>query len=341
MSRQTVLLLYGGESSEHDVSIMSARNVYAAMDNAKYDVKLCYIDRLGKWWLLDGWKDNPEAHIGGVQLAVVPGAKSFVTFPGDNLIHPNILFSIVHGQTGEDGVLQSVAEAAHIPIVGCDMIASAVCWDKVVTKQMLESYGIKTAPYAVHHISEPTPDFEEIEAKFGNPVFVKPSRSGSSIGVSKVESSQEFVDALALAHKHSAAVLIERALLGKELEVAVLGNPPHHQTSSVGQILPGEEFYTYEDKYAKTSSAKVLLRPDINDDQQSRIKGIAHRAYEIMGCKGLARIDFLTDDQGEIYLNEFNTMPGFTNISMYPKLWHEEGMKYPELIDRLIQLALE
>jgi len=340
MSRQTVLLIFGGESSEHDVSIVSARNVYAAMDNTKYDVQLCYIDKIGKWWLLDAWKENPQAHA-GVQLAAVPGARSFVTIPGDKIIHPAVIFAVVHGHGGEDGVIQGLADTMHIPIVGSDTIASAVCWDKVITKQMLESYGIKTAPYKVHHLGEPVPNYEELLSQLGSPLFVKPARSGSSIGVSKVESAEELNAAVTLAHEHSNAILIEQALLGRELEVSVLGNPPHHKVSKVGQIIPGEEFYTYDDKYAADSNAAVVLNPDLNPDFEERVRSIAHRAYEVLGCRGLARIDFLTDKDDNIYVNEFNTMPGFTNISMYPKLWHEAGVKYPELIDDLIKLAFE
>lgn len=340
MSRQTVLLLFGGESSEHDVSIMSARNVYAAMDNTKYEVLLGYIDRAGKWWLLDNWKENPQAH-GGVQLTAVPGARSFVTIPGGKVLRPDVIFAVVHGHGGEDGVIQGLADTLHIPIVGCDTNASAVCWDKVVTKQMLESYGIKTAPYKVHHVGEPMPNYQQLISKLGSPLFVKPARSGSSIGVSKVESEEELVAAITLAHEYSNAILIEKALLGLELEISVLGNPPHHKVSKVGQIIPGEEFYTYDDKYADNSTASVLLNPEINGDLEKQVQSIAHRSYEVLGCRGLARIDFLTDTEGNVYMNEFNTMPGFTNISMYPKLWHEAGIKYPELIDRLIKLAFE
>lgn len=314
--------------------------MYAAMDNTKYEVKLCYIDKVGKWWLLDGWKENPHHH-GGVQLAAVPGAKSFVTIPGDKILRPDVMFSIVHGHGGEDGVIQGFADMLHIPLVGCDTVASAVCWDKVVTKQMLESYDINTAPYMVHHTGEHTPSYDAVVSKLGSPIFVKPSRSGSSIGVNKVETSEQFISALEDAHKHSAAVLIEKAILGRELEVGVIGNPPHHKVSGVGEILPGEAFYTFDDKYASDSSAKVVTDADLDAEQKEHIQTISKRAYEVTGCRGLARIDFLMDNDGTVYVNEFNTMPGFTNISMYPKLWHEAGMKYPALIDRLIELALE
>lgn len=314
--------------------------MYAAMDNAKYDVKLCYIDKAGKWWLLDAWKDNPHQH-GGVQLAAALGSKSFLTIPGDKVIHPDVMFSIVHGHGGEDGVIQGLAETMHIPIVGCDTIASAVCWDKVITKQMLESYGIKTSPYMVHHEGETIPSYGTISTQLGSPIFVKPSRSGSSIGVSKVESAEQLETALRLAHEHSSAVLIETAIIGKELETAVIGNPPQHKVSGVGEILPGEEFYTYDDKYASTSAARVVTNAEIDNGLKEKIQNISMRAYEVTGCRGLARIDFLVDDKENIYINEFNTMPGFTNISMYPKLWHEKGVKYPQLIDKLIELALE
>lgn len=339
MSRQTVLLMFGGESSEHDVSIMSARNVYAAMDGEKYDVFLCYIDRAGKWWLLDNWQENLSVH-GGVQLAPVPGSGSFITIPGDKILHVDVVFPVLHGENGhEDGAMQGIMNLTHVSVIGCELGASAVCWDKLYTKQLLAANGITITPYVAYHQGDQLPNYEELASRLSPELFVKPTSAGSSVGVSKVHNATELEPALQEALKHSQTVLIEKAINGRELEVAVLGNPPDHKASDVGEIISGEEFYSYNDKYSSDSKAQVLTRTELPDDLRQSIRKIASDAYRKLGCKGLARVDFLVEDSGEVYLNELNTLPGFTNISQYPKLWGEQGIRYPELIDKLIELA--
>lgn len=342
MSRQTVLLLFGGQSSEHDVSIMSARNVYAALDSDKYEVKLTYIDKRGKWWLLDSWKENLSEH-GGVQLVAALGMGCFMTLPGNTIIPIDVALPIMHGPNGhEDGALQGLFALMNIPVVGSGIGASAVSWDKRYTKQVLEVNGILVAPYRVHQYGDETPVYSDISAQLESDIlFVKPTTSGSSVGVSKVQSEAEFLPAIEEALKYSDVILIEKAITGRELEVAVLGNPPSHQESGVGEIIAGEEFYNYQDKYSSNSTAQVVPHADIPSELSDEIRRIAHRAYEIIGCRGLARIDFLVSDNDEVIINEFNTLPGFTSISQYPKLWGEQDIKYPELIDRIIALALE
>ena len=339
MSRQTVLLLFGGESSEHEVSIASARNVYAAMDPDKYKVLLCYIDKQGKWWLLEEWSDNLEHH-GGRQLAAALGLKSFLTLPGNEVVHPAAILPILHGKHGEDGTVQGLAQLLHIPIVGCDVTASAVCMDKILTKQVLESNGIKSAPYAVYQKGNPYPKYVDIKTGLGEVLFVKPSRSGSSVGVSKVKSESDFLPAIKHALKYDNRVLIEKAISGRELETAVLGTPPKHKVSGIGEIISGAEFYDYDDKYSSSSSSQVLTNIELSESIEAKIKDIAERAYAALGCSGLARIDFLLDGQTP-YVLEINTLPGFTNISMYPKLWRAAGLHYPDLIDALVDDALK
>lgn len=338
MSQQTILLLFGGESSEHDISVMSASNVYAAMDNEKYDVELCYIDQAGKWWLLENWPHNLEQH-GGVQLAPVPGSGAFLTLPGNRPLHVDVLFPVLHGENGhEDGSIQGLANLTHIPVIGSSLGASAVCWDKLYTKQLLEQNDIPVVPYHAHRKTDELPSYNELAAKLGTILFVKPTVAGSSIGVSKVHNEDELLPAIELALEHAPTVLIEKAITGRELEVAVLGNPPLHQESGVGEIIPGDEFYSYDDKYSTDSKAKVVTNADISDELSGEIRDTAHRAYKALNCRGLSRIDFFADDSG-IYINEFNTLPGFTNISQFPKLWQEQGVSYAALIDRLIELA--
>lgn len=338
MARKTILLVFGGESSEHDVSISSARNVYAAMDGEKYDTKLCYIDRHGKWWLLDAWTDSLDRH-GGAQLLVAPGARGFMTIPGNTIVHPDVILPVLHGKNGEDGTVQGLAELAHIPIVGCDTTASAVCMDKVLTKQILEANGIKTVKFVVYRRGESMPRYVDVSALLGEVLFVKPSRAGSSVGVSKVHDENEFIPAIEEALMHDDRVLIERAVTGREIETAALGNPPHHRIAqAVGEIVPGAEFYDYDDKYANDSASQVIVDVDIDPRVKETIRETSRRAFAVLGCTGLSRIDYLLEGD-QPYVIEVNTFPGFTNISMYPKLWRADGIHYPELIDQLIEHA--
>ena len=338
MTRQTVLLVFGGESSEHDVSIMSARNVYAACDNEKNAMKLCYIDRQGKWWLLDAWTDTLDEH-GGLELVAIPGSSSFMTRPDNSIIHVDVLFPVLHGKNGEDGTVQGLAALMHIPIVGCDTTASAVTMDKIMTKQILEANAIDTAPYVVYRKGNVMPMYEHIVQTLGEILFIKPARCGSSIGVTKVHNESEFLPAIALALKHDDRVLIERAIIGRELETAVLGIPPTHKVSGVGEIIPGAEFYDYNDKYSSESTSKVISNADLSSEVREAVRATSLKAFEVLGCSGLARVDYLLEGE-RFYVVEVNTLPGFTNISMYPKLWSEAGVDYPELIDALIEAAV-
>ncbi len=341
MSRQTVLLLFGGESSEHDVSIMSARNVYAAMDNAKYDVKLCYIDKVGKWWLLDGWKENPHQH-GGVQLAAVPATKSFITIPGNNVLHVDVVFPLVHGQNGEDGTLQGLLEMLHVPFVGSGSEASAVCMNKVASKQLA---GVKVTPWMAFYKGD------DIEQKLANkdtvcgdlgdgPWFVKPAREGSSMGVTRVTDYNELASAISTAQNYDTIAIVEKAIIGHELEVGILGNPPHHSASAVAEIKPKDTYYDFTQKYSADSGLEIDIPAHVNETVLNEVRQSAMKIYNNVGCEGMARVDFFADDEGNVYFNELNTIPGFTNASVYPMLWHQQGIKYPQLIDKLIELAL-
>lgn len=334
-----MLMLFGGESSEHDVSISSARNVYAAIDDDKYDVRLGYIDTHGKWWLLEAFEANVMTH-DAPQLLPVLGGKSFVTLPGHQVIQPDVILPILHGRNGEDGTVQGLAQLLHIPMVGCDVTSSGVAMNKLATKEILEANTIPTIPYESHRHYEDVPDFGRLTMRLGSPIFVKPARAGSSVGVSKVRNESEFREALANAHQHDDIVLIERAVSGRELETAVLGTPPHHKVSGVGEVIPGDDFYSYDDKYAQNSTAKVIIDPELDDEIKEQIRSTAMKVFEVLDCRGLARVDYILDNMGKLYVLEVNTMPGFTNISMYPKLWRQQGINYPQLIEQLIEDAL-
>lgn len=339
MNRTRVLLLFGGESSEHDVSISSARNVYAAIDNESFDVSLGYIDHHGKWWLLKSFDMQISTH-GAHQLVPALGSKGFITLPDQRIVQPDVILPILHGRNGEDGSVQGLAQLLHIPIVGCDVTASAIGMDKVASKEIAAANHITIVPYEVHHVSDETPEFHKLTMTLGCPLFVKPSRAGSSVGVSKVYSEEDFNDALKKAHEHDTTVLIEQAITARELEVAVLGTPPHHQVSEVGEIVTEADFYSYDDKYTNGTS-RTEIPADIDEGISKGIRHMARTIYEVLGCSGLARVDFFLDEEGKVYFNEINTLPGFTNISMYPKLWRHDGIAYPELIERLIHDALD
>lgn len=340
MNRKTVLLLFGGESSEHEVSISSARNVYAAIDDERFDVVLGFIDKTGKWWLVEAIGMQISTH-GAPQLVPVLGGKSFITIPNNRVIKPDVILPILHGKNGEDGSVQGLAQLLHVPIVGCDMTSSVLCMDKVATKEILRANGIKMVPYEKHMAGQEIPDFNKVSMRLGSPVFVKPSRAGSSVGVSKVYTEEEFAAALELAHQHDTIALIEAGIAGREIEVAVLGNPPYHQASVAGEIDPEGDFYSYDSKYASSSQSKVIVPADITPQQLQRVREWALKSYELLGCSGLSRVDFFLEPDGTIYLNELNTLPGFTNISMYSKLWRHDGVSYSQLIEHFISLALK
>lgn len=340
MQRTTVLLLFGGESSEHDVSVSSARNVYAAMDDEKFNVLMGYIDSEGKWWLLETFGMQIDTH-NAPQLLSALGTKSFVAMPGNKLITPDVILPILHGKNGEDGSVQGLAQLLHIPIVGCDVTASAIGMDKLACKEILSSHQIKIVPYEIHHAADSMPDFNKLSMTLGSPLFVKPTRAGSSVGVNKVYSEGELAKALEEAHQHDNVVLIEQAITARELEVGVLGTPPKHQVSGVGEVKPTADFYSYDAKYAADSETAVSVPADIDDNLKHRIQALTSRIYELLGCSGLARVDFFLSDDNVLYFNEINTLPGFTNISMYPKLWRDQGISYPELIERLLEDALK
>lgn len=339
MQRTTVLLLFGGESSEHEVSMSSARNVYAAIDDEKYDVVLGYIDERGRWWLLDTFDEQIDTH-GAPQLLPALGSGRFVTMPDNRVIAPDVILPILHGRNGEDGSVQGLAQLLHIPIVGCDMTASVIGMDKVATKELATVRHINIVPYEVHRVFDPIPEFHKLTMTLGSPLFVKPARAGSSVGVSKVFSEEELVKALELAHHHDPVVLIERGIAAREIEVAVLGTPPAHEVTVPGEIIPGEDFYSYDDKYATDSHSRAMIPAEVDESLTREIQKQARTVYESLGCSGLARIDFFLTDDGTLYLNEVNTLPGFTNISMYPKLWRHQGVTYSRLIERLIDDAL-
>jgi len=321
---------------------MSAQTIYDALDKERYVVELCAIDRSGVWYSVD---DVREPRPGDEQIMADLGTGNFVCQKTTRTIRPDVVFPILHGKLGEDGTIQGLLEIINLPYVGCDVEASALCMDKIKTKQLLQLAGIDVvASVDCSKYDDTEQIVEATSQQLGSgPWFVKPSRAGSSVGVSKVSDANDLPRAISEALKHDAEVLVEAAVnKPHEVEVAVLGNLPQLTASEPGEIVPGEEFYTYDDKYSPdTKSYAVFSLPEEIADLGNTISDIAKHAYGVLGCSGLARVDFLVSHDKKIYLNEVNTMPGFTKNSMYPKLMEKGGLSYTALVDKLIALALE
>jgi D-alanine-D-alanine ligase len=337
---QTVVLLFGGESSEHDVSVASALNVDEALDKTKYAVSYGYIDPNGVWWHVPSVSRTiPDD---AAQLLPVLGKRAFAVEGSDLIITPDVILPVLHGRNGEDGSVQALAQLLHVPIVGCDMTSSAAAMNKYITKEVAAANDINVVPFAVHYAADMIPKFSDLSLQLSPILFVKPANAGSSVGVRKVRTQAELEAALEEAHRHDEIALIEKAIDARELEVAVLGNYPNVEASAVAEIQPDGEFYSYESKYDEDSSSIVSIPAPIPEDLSTELRHQAAKVFSILGGSGLARVDFFVEKgSGTIYLNELNTFPGFTNISVYPKAWEAQGISYAELIDRLIVLALE
>jgi D-alanine-D-alanine ligase len=328
-----VVVLFGGQSAEHDVSCVTAAHVIKALDSSKYDITAVGITREGKWVVA-----QPQA-----EVLVAEGEPTSITpiveqARGDAR---TVIFPLLHGPLGEDGTIQGVLELANIAYVGTGVLGSAVAMDKGVAKQVLHANGIPQPKYVSlreAHVNEAA--LLHAADTLGLPVFVKPANMGSSIGVSKAHSIDEMRSAVQHALTYDEWVLIEEAVVGREIEVAVLGNV-HARASIPGEIIPGNEFYDYADKYIG-DGAQLIVPANLTADEIEAVQHLAIVIFHTLRAEGMARVDFFYEQNGRGFLcNEINTIPGFTPISMYPKLWQASGMSYPALLDELITLALD
>ncbi|MDK4711086.1 D-alanine--D-alanine ligase family protein [Rhizobium sp. CNPSo 4039] len=348
MSKLRVAVLFGGQSSEHEVSVMSARNVVKAIDGGRYEIVPILIDRGGRWLLVEekgGALPEPIAYEGR-QVCLIPGGKGrLLALEGTSareLPAVDVLFPVLHGLNGEDGSIQGLAQIVGLPLVGCGILGSANAIDKDMAKRLLREAGLPVARSLTLTRGE-KPDFDEIAATLGSPVFVKPTRQGSSVGVSKAQHAAAFGTALAEAFRHDRKVLVEEFVRAREIEYAVLEQPDGTLFVSVpGEIATSAtyELYSYEAKYLDQNGAVVTVPADIPADTADMLKRMAADGFRALGCEGLARVDFFLRPDGSAVINEINTMPGFTNISMYPKAMGASGISYPELISRLIEHGL-
>lgn len=378
MEKLRVGLLFGGRSVEHDVSIVSATSILGALDRTRYDVSLVGVDALGGWHLIDadaleaaapgggGDEGGGPGQASGARLAEVlhgpgvflpvtsgptslrPSTEAPLAFATTSATGPerlDVVFPIIHGRGGEDGALQGLLESADVPYVGSGVLSSALQMDKDFAKRLLAQAGLPVTPWVtfsgsdLDHNGLPA-SAEQAETEIGFPAYVKPANSGSSIGIARVENTAELIAAIADARRYDRKVLVEASIDAREVEVAVLGND-EPQASVVGEIRAAQAFYDYDAKY-RDDATELIIPAELSTDLSDTIRASAIEAYRALGAEGMARVDFLLErETNRFYVNELNSLPGFTNVSMYPKLWEATDLPYPKLLDRLIELALE
>jgi D-alanine-D-alanine ligase len=346
--RLRVGVLFGGRSGEHEVSLASAASVMRGLDPDKYEAVPIGITKDGHWLIGEGAvKMLPEVLKGGrrVMLAADPTEAALVPLDrGAGAQRLDVIFPVMHGTFGEDGTIQGMLELAGLPFVGAGVLGSAVGMDKDVSKRLCQEAGIPVVPWVTVHRwrweKEPEVIKAEVEEKFGYPVFVKPATLGSSVGMTKVHNAEELGPAISLACEYGMKIMVEKAMVAREIEVSVLGN--HEPKASVpGEIVPHREFYDYAAKYLEEGT-QLMIPAELKPAQVERIQTLAVRAFQVLELCGMARVDFFVEKKGgKIFLNEVNTIPGFTSISMYPKMWEASGIPFRELIDKLIDLAFE
>lgn len=350
MIKQKIGVIFGGMSTEHDVSMVSGTSILKNLNKEKYEIFPIYIDKQGKWFRYTKALEKIEILTVGDTITELEE----IVNPMEYLKNIDIVFPVLHGLYGEDGTVQGMLELLNKKYVGCKVLASSVCMDKVYAKVIFDRAGIKQAKYVYvrqygdryiyvdENFNEEVCSLEKVcdivEKKLGFPVFIKPSNSGSSVGINKSHNREELMKHITYAAKFDCKILIEENINGREVECAVLGNE-EVKASCVGEILPAEDFYTFDAKY-KNAESRVVMPADLPEAVSDEIRKTAIKAFKDVDGKGLSRVDFFIDKKtGDILINEINTLPGFTQISMYPKLWEQMGVSYTELLDRLIDLA--
>lgn len=342
---KNVTVIAGGKSPEHDVSVVSARNICKALDTSKFKVSIIGISRSGEWFhLKDDALFDEKLEIGTSEkhdkLCLFPFDKNPVRYQHNTneILDVDVFFPIAHGVYGEDGTLQGVFEHLDKPYVGPGVLGSSIGMDKDITKIILQQNGIQVTPWMTYFKGD-TIDYAKLEL-MGFPLFVKPANMGSGIGVEKVNGVDELKKAIDAAFAYDIKILIEKGIKGRELETAVMGNLKS-EVSGVGEIIVSSGFYTYENKYVSNETQVVIPAEGFSETSAYLLRQTALKAYRCLQLEGLSRVDFFYVSDNEYYLNEVNTLPGFTNISMYPKLWQVEGVSYADLLSRLVDFAIE
>lgn len=350
MEKKTIAIIFGGRSREHKISLISSMSVARHLDDNKYNKVFIGIDRQGIWYQYDrdyllneDDPDNISLKPSDRKIALIPGnSKEFLfDLKSNRYLGPvSAVFPVLHGPYGEDGTIQGVFEMMGVPYIGCKVLASAICMDKDITKRLLEHSGILTSRYhTVRRHEKPRLDLKKVIHSLGLPLFIKPANLGSSVGITRAGTIQDLEKAVETAFMYDDKILIEEAVFGREIECAVLGGQTPF-SSICGEIIPMDGFYSYKAKYLDKDGAKLCIPADLDEKVHKKIGKIALKAFNVLCCHGMARIDFFLKADGSIFLNEVNTIPGFTSISMYPKLLEASGVAYGELLDKLIDLAL-
>lgn len=345
--RLRIAVLFGGRSAEHDVSVLSATNVMNALEPAKYDAVPIFVTREGQWLLSrleGGTLAKPES---GTEISLVPGGRGrmIAIEAGGRMVDAgtiDILFPVLHGLYGEDGSIQGLAEVARVPLAGCGILGSAAALDKDVAKRLLRAAGLPVAR-SVTISDDSAPDLPALERELGLPLFIKPARQGSSIGVRKVSGSQEFGPALSEGFRHDRKLLAEEFIQGREIEFSVLEDETGGLfVSRPGEIVPAEShgFYSYDAKYIDENGAALKVPAELPPELEAKMREMAAKAFKALGCDGMARVDFFLTADMQALVNEVNTIPGFTNISMYSKAMAASGVSYAEILDRLVSHGL-
>ncbi|MDE2834040.1 MAG: D-alanine--D-alanine ligase [Bacteroidota bacterium] len=346
-TRPHVLLIYGGRSAEHAVSVVSARSIFDALRSEPWDLTLVCIEAEGTWQLTGyfegsrGTAQFPEAHISLGRIVLAHGGR---IIPLDGQEAPrrrvDVAFPVLHGTNGEDGTIQGLLTLYDVPCVGAGVLASAAGMDKVCTKRLLREADIPVVDFRVARQNDVRrPDYDSCVRALGHPLFVKPANTGSSVGISKVRRRSEFDEALDHAFLFDSTVVVESGIDGREIECAVLGPAPV-RVSVCGEIVTSHDFYTYEAKYEDESGTQLIVPAELSEAESDQIRSMARRTCEALNCESMARVDFFLSSGGNIYVNEINTIPGFTSVSMYPRLWAHTGITFPRLVDELLSEAI-
>lgn len=344
-------LIFGGRSGEHEISLVSAWNIFHGLDRKKYEIWLLGIDKKGAWHLGSTeafWQNptNPEKvklNSKTPLVTVVRKQKEICVIDlqnGKNLAKVEVFFPITHGSFGEDGCLQGMLEMLDAPFVGPGVLGSSVGMDKDVAKRLLQQAGLAVSKFHILKSSEAIEKkLPKIIADLKFPIFVKPANLGSSVGISKAQNKSQLLAAIELAFQYDSKIILEQTVIGREIECSVLGNE-NPMASIPGEIKLGKDFYSYAAKYVDAQSATPVVKADLPAGIAKKIQQLALQVFEILGCEGMGRVDFFLTEKNEIFVNEINTLPGFTSISMYPKMLEQSGIAYGDLLDKLIELAL-
>ncbi|MEK6629037.1 MAG: D-alanine--D-alanine ligase family protein [Bdellovibrionota bacterium] len=347
--KKKIALVFGGRSAEHEVSLASALNIYDALDKSLFEPILLGVSKEGSWYyfseadVFKKYKSLKDSELSSHQVVSLLSyhEKPYVLIlKNHEKISIDCAFPIIHGTLGEDGTLQGYFKILNLPFVGCGVLSSSIGMDKDYMKRLLTGAKILNSNYIVLH-KEEDPSYTDIVKKIGSPFFIKPANAGSSVGVHKIKSEIEFLKKINDSFLYDHKVIAEEFIEGREIECSVMGLNHHPKASLPGELIIQHEFYSYEAKYIDVAGAKIVIPAKVSDAQLKEIQALAVKTYKVLGCDGMARVDFFLKSDHTLYVNEINSLPGFTQISMYPKMWQASGLEYSELLTQLINLAFE